>query len=189
MLARLADQPAAADAKHARSIHVPLLETDRASRAPPRRLRLWLRVRLAPHAGRLVFRGDTSADLVGVRTRRGAVEDLLRGRRGLRPRLLRRTLGPDLLARLPVAPIAPVDALTVRRTVPTGSRRGAIARRPRPFARVATASARTVSSRRGNSARSSVSPHKLCTSNAAVALSPAPSSLRIRAASRRTRPS
>ena len=118
VLARLADLSAAAGAKHALSIHVPVLEAYRAPRPEPRRHRLPLRVRLAPHAGRLVFRRDARADLVGVRPRRGAVEHVprrrRRGRRRLGPRRLR---GLDLLADLPVAPVAPVDALAVRRTV------------------------------------------------------------------------
>ena len=116
--ARLADHPAATDAKIWLLIQVPVLATDRAPRSHPCRKWLWLRVHLAPRASGLVFRGDTSADLVGVRTRRGAVEDLLRRRRrGFRPRRLRRTLVSDLFARLPVSAVAPVDALALGRTV------------------------------------------------------------------------
>ena len=161
VLARVADLSAATDAKHAaRRIDVPLLETDRAPRSKPRRERLPLRVRLAPRPRGLVFRCDARADLVGVRPRRGAVEDGLRGRRRgrrrLRPGRFRRALVSDLLARLAVAAVAPVDALTVRRAVPAGSRRGALARRPR-------ADERTVLFRRDSSARSLVWPHKSCT--------------------------
>ena len=116
--ARLADRPTTTWAKMIYSIHVPLLETDRAPRPAARRHRLRLRVRLAPQSRRLVLRGDARADLVGVRPRRGAVEHVprrrRRGRRRLGPRRLR---GLDLLADLPVAPVAPVDALAVRRTV------------------------------------------------------------------------
>ena len=121
--ARLADRPTTTWAKMIYSIHVPLLETDRAPRPAARRHRLRLRVRLAPQSRRLVLRGDARADLVGVRPGRGAVDDLLRrGRRRLRPRRLRRPLGPDLLTGFAVAAVAPVDALTVRRAVPAGSR-------------------------------------------------------------------
>jgi hypothetical protein len=161
VMARSADHAAAADAQRRHLIHVPVLKADRAPRPISRIHRLRLRVRLAPRASGLVFRGDARADLVGVRPRRGAVDrERRRGRRRLGPRRLRRALVPDLLARLPVASVAPIDALTVRRTVPAGPRRGAIARRPRPFASVATAPARTVSSRTGNSVRSSVSPRR-----------------------------
>ena len=118
ILARSADPPAATDAKQARRIHVPLLETDRAPRPVPRRRRLPLRVRLPPHAGRLVFRGDPRADLVGVRPRRGAVEHLARRRRRGRRRLrARRRRRPDLFTRLAVAPFAPVDLLTSYRAI------------------------------------------------------------------------
>ena len=58
-----------------------------------------------------MFRRDARAGLVGVRPRRGAVEDLPRGRRRFRPGRLRRPLGPDLLTGLAVAPLAPVDFL------------------------------------------------------------------------------
>ena len=140
--ARLADHPAAAEANDWHVIHVPILEADRACPRPePRRRRLRLRVLLAQHARGLLFGGDARADLVGVRPRRGAVDHLLRrrrrGRRRLGPRRLRRALVANLLASLPVPAIAPVDALTVRRAVPAGSRvtgtcRAARERRPRP---------------------------------------------------------
>ena len=108
-----------------RIIHVPLLEADWTPRPPSRRLRFRLRVRLAPRAGGLVLRRDARAGLVGVRPRRGAVENRLRGRwrgrRGLRPKRLRRPLVPDLLARLAMPSIAPIDSLTIRRAVRCGS--------------------------------------------------------------------
>ena len=118
------------------SIHVPVLVADRTARPEPRhkrptrehRLRFRLRIRLAPRASRLVFRCDASAGLVGARPRRGAVEDLLRGRRRgrrrRRPRRLRRALVSDLLTRRAVSAVAPVDLLTGDCTVlrgPTGA--------------------------------------------------------------------
>jgi len=65
-----------------------------------------------------VFRGDARADLVGVRPRRGAVEDGLRGRRRrLRARRLCRTVVADLLARFAVPSVAPIDSLAFCRAV------------------------------------------------------------------------
>ena len=161
--ARKANRPAATNAKRIRLIHVPLLQANRAPRPPPRRLRLRLRIRLASQTSRLVFGRDARADLVGVRPRRGAVDHLGRGRRGFRPRRLRRALVADLLARLAVAAVAPVDALAIGRAIPAKSRQvtrdGAPGRVEVPPTRSrASRRARTVSSRRGSSATSSVWP-------------------------------
>ena len=69
-------------------VHVPVFETDWAPRPKSRRHTIRhtircrvLRLRLARRARGLVFRGDTRPNLVGVRTRRGAVEDVARRRR------------------------------------------------------------------------------------------------------------
>ena len=123
VVTRPADRPAAAEKKYPRVIHVPLLETDRTPRSEPLRRRLRLRIRLAPHAGRLVFRRDARADLVGVRPRCRAVEHFRRRRRrghrglGLRPLLLLRALVSNLFARLPVAAVTPVNSLAFRRAI------------------------------------------------------------------------
>ena len=115
VMACTADPFAAADLHGGAHVHVPVVEADWAPRPEALRRRLRLRVRLAPRAGGLVLGFDARADLVGLRPRRGAVDrERRRGRRRLGPR----PLVPDLLARLAVTPLAPVDALALGRTVP-----------------------------------------------------------------------